>query len=86
MLYLVDHSTACIYMEQVEGHSLKTLLHENSLADAGVCVCAALASSMCFLVPGQRSDPRAAQALLGRAHPLGWPAYTTYCLFLRPPL
>ncbi|KAL4445801.1 hypothetical protein ABPG77_009000 [Micractinium sp. CCAP 211/92] len=33
VLYLVDHATACIYMERVEGHSLKTLLHKNSLGD-----------------------------------------------------
>ena len=34
-LYLVDHETACIYMERVEGHSLKALLQLNSLQGAG---------------------------------------------------
>ncbi|KAL4425794.1 hypothetical protein ABPG75_009810 [Micractinium tetrahymenae] len=33
VLYLVDHATSCIYMERVEGHSLKTLLHQNSLVE-----------------------------------------------------
>lgn len=34
VLYQVDHATACIYMERIEGHSVKTLLHQGSLADA----------------------------------------------------
>ena len=35
VLYQVDHATACIYMERIEGHSLKTLLHNDELQGAG---------------------------------------------------
>lgn len=35
VLYLVDHANSCIYMERVEGHSLKTLLRDDRLKDAG---------------------------------------------------
>ncbi|PSC76037.1 TP53-regulating kinase isoform B [Micractinium conductrix] len=34
VLYQVDHATACIYMERIEGHSLKTLLHNDELQGA----------------------------------------------------
>lgn len=34
--FLVDHDASCIYMERIEGHSVKTLLHERSLQESGV--------------------------------------------------
>lgn len=35
VVYHVDHATSTIYMERVEGHSLKTLLHDGSLRGPG---------------------------------------------------
>lgn len=35
VLHLVDHVASCIYMERVEGHSIKALLQQRSLAEAG---------------------------------------------------
>ncbi|KAI3438592.1 hypothetical protein D9Q98_001016 [Chlorella vulgaris] len=32
--FLVDHDASCIYMERIEGHSVKTLLHERSLQES----------------------------------------------------
>ncbi|EFN57443.1 hypothetical protein CHLNCDRAFT_48645 [Chlorella variabilis] len=34
VLHLVDHVASCIYMERVEGHSIKALLQQRSLAEA----------------------------------------------------
>lgn len=54
VLYLVDHATACIYMERVEGHSLKTLLRKNSLGDTGGCAACHLIVLSCIVL--QLSD------------------------------
>jgi len=35
VVYHVDHGTSSIYMERVEGHSLKTLLHGGHLGGTG---------------------------------------------------
>ena len=35
VVYHVDHATSSIYMERVEGHSLKTLLHGGDLGGTG---------------------------------------------------
>lgn len=35
VVYHVDNATSSIYMERVEGHSLKTLLHGGDLGGAG---------------------------------------------------
>lgn len=38
-LYFVESETSSIYMERVQGHSIRHLLHEGMLDEAGGAVC-----------------------------------------------
>lgn len=38
VLFMVDHAAGCVYMQRVQGHSLKALLHDGALRGAGASV------------------------------------------------